>query len=156
MLDSTSLIRVLQNVQINHKNTSENYFGKTVLQNSTPKQLKTLRAVRTETNLSPQSCCLCADNSCTRDTSGKQVQHHPRLLLNKEPLSKDLKYMGTKGVRGGGPNPCTICLFSPSVLLSWNQSASCTVPHHWLAGVCSNARGLVNLQKALSTLISFF
>lgn len=76
---------------------------------------------------------------------GEQGQQHPRLLLNKEQLYKDPEYMGERRKRWR-PNPCTICLFPPSILLTQNQS--CRVPHHRLVpltGMSSNARGLVHL-----------
>lgn len=140
---------------------SENYSGKTVLQNSTPKQLKKLRAMRTETTLSPQSCWLWADKSCTRDTvsSFREAGTASQAASEQRTIVQGPKVYQGKGERGGGPNPCTICLFSPSILPTQNQSAICREPHHRLVpltGVCSNARGFVNLQKVFIHFNFFF
>lgn len=140
---------------------SGNYSGKTVLQNSTPKQLKKLRAVRTETTLSPQSCSLWGDNSCTRDTASSfreagtaasQAASEQRTTVQGPKV-----YEGKKEVEA--LIPALFAFFSPSILLTQNQSAICREPHHMLVtltGVCSNARGLVNLQKTFIHFNFFF
>lgn len=68
-------------------------------------------------------------------------------------------YWGQKEKEVEALIPAVFAFFLQAFLLTQNQSASCRVPQHRLVpltGACSNARGLVNLQKAFIHLNFFF
>lgn len=102
----------------------EDYFGNTVLtwaklNNKIAEKPERLKALGTENSLSPQSYWFTDQPTAVlviwQATSGKHATTSQSFLfLNKGQLYKDPKCMKEKKRgRGGDPNLCTTCIFSP-------------------------------------------
>lgn len=126
MLNSTShhpylqSIKLPQSLQINSKNTSEKYFGSTVLtcakcNNKIAEEPEWLRTVRTENRLSPDSNWF-TDQTTAVVAIQQATWGKPRAtpwsfsFLNKRTTVQKPK---EKTGRGGDSNPCTTCFPPP-------------------------------------------